>query len=358
MFDLPPHTGYGRVWTEALPKLGELADLVTGDQQPQVWLIDGHGGDPGVEGPVVACIYEVNWGKPEFDCEHAPGFVDVIAPSTEAGAMRADRIVTGAQSSKHQIVDAYGVSPDRVHVVPFGVNLATFHPDDGNVGRMMVRKRIGEDRPYVLFAASLHPRKNLGAVRQAVAGLARRGFPHVLVLVAAPAPDRADSSDLEAEAFADLPGFPGRLVHFHDPSDQELSALMSGALAVCQPSTSEGFGLTPLEAMASGSAVVVSQRGSLPEVVGRGGRVVQPTAGAVEDALVDLITHPGATKRLRARALRRAKRLTWGHTAAGWLWVASLAAGEDLDPPRFRRGRDPGGWAVAVRSSRVLRGTP
>jgi glycosyltransferase involved in cell wall biosynthesis len=328
MYDFPPHTGYGRVWTEVLPKLGELAEIVTADQQPDVWIADGHSGDPGVEGPVVACVYEVNWGTPEFDREHAPGFVDTIAPLTEAGVMRADHIVTGALTSKHQIVRAYGVPPERVHVVPFGVNLATFHPDDRTVGRTLVRERVGEDRPYVLFAASLHPRKNLGAVRQAVTGLAERGWPHVLVLVAAPAPDRPDSSDLEAEALAELPGFPGRVVRFIDPSDQELSALMSGADAVCQPSTSEGFGLTPLEAMATGAAVVVSNRGSLPEVVGRGGSVVEPTAAAVEEALLDLVRHPRAAKRLRARALRRARRLTWDRTAEGWLRVAARAARE------------------------------
>ena len=103
---------------------------------------------------------------------------------------------------------------------------------------------------------------------------------------------------------------------------------MAGAVAVCQPSTSEGFGLTALEAMASGAAVVVSTRGSLPEVVGRGGRVVEPTAPAMEEALVDLITRPRAAARLRRRALRRARRLTWDSTAAGWLRVATLAARE------------------------------
>ena len=276
----------------------------------------------------MACVYEVNWGTPEFDREHAPGFVETIGPHTEAGVRRADRILTGASSSKRQIVDAYGVPPDRVHVVPFGVDPAVFHPGDEVRGRALVSERVGEDHPYVLFAASVHPRKNLAALRDAMTGLARRGFPHVLALVAAPAPDRSDSSDLEREAFADLPGFPGRVVRFVDPPDAELTALMAGAVAVCQPSTSEGFGLTALEAMASGAAVVVSSRGSLPEVVGRGGRVVKPTATAVEDALVDLITRPRRAARLRRRALRRARRLTWDRTAEGWLRVATLAARE------------------------------
>jgi len=326
MYELPHHTGHGRVWTETLPRLGQLANVVIGDLAPSVWIMDGHNGDPDVRGPVVIVVYEVNWGTPEFDKDHAPGFVDWIAPATEDAVRRADQVVTGATSSKLQIIDAYGVPADRVHVVPFGVDSNVFHPKGRSAGGALLRARTGETRPYVLFAASLHARKNLRAVRAAVTGLARRGFPHVLVVVAAPAPDRQDSSDLEPEAFAELPGYPGRLVRFVDPSDDDLAALMAGADAVCQPSTSEGFGLTVLEAMAAGAAVIVSNRGSLPEVVKRGGRVVDPTGPAVEDALVDILTNPGATKRMRARALRRARRLTWERTAEGWLRVAALAA--------------------------------
>jgi glycosyltransferase involved in cell wall biosynthesis len=134
---------------------------------------------------------------------------------------------------------------------------------------------------------------------------------------------------LASEALAELPGFPGRLVQFEEPTDEELSALMSGAEAVCQPSTSEGFGLTVLEAMATGAAVVVSDCGSLPEVVQRGGLIVEPTASAVEHALADLFIRPKAARRLRARALRRARRLSWERTAQGWARVAALAAGRD-----------------------------
>jgi len=214
MYELPRHTGHGRVWTETLPRLGRLADVVVDDPAPSVWIMNGHNGDPDVRGPVVMVVYEVNWGTPEFDKDHAPGFVDWIAPATEEAVRRADHIVTGATSSKLQIIDAYGVPADRIHVVPFGVDLNVFHPQRKSAGSALLRERTGETRPYVLFAASLHPRKNLRSVRAAVTGLARRGFPHVLVVVAAPASDRQDSSDLDLEAFAELPGYPGRLVRF------------------------------------------------------------------------------------------------------------------------------------------------
>lgn len=74
-----------------------------------MWIMDGHYGDPGVEGPVVMCVYEVNWGVPEFDKDHWPGFVDAISRGTEESVRRADHIVTGATSSRSQIIDAYGV---------------------------------------------------------------------------------------------------------------------------------------------------------------------------------------------------------------------------------------------------------
>ena len=327
MLDLPPNTGYGRVWNSVLPRLATMVDLVVEDPRPDVWLLDGHGGDPGVDGPVVISLFEVNWGRPEFDREHAPGFVEMIANSTASAVRRADRIVTCASSSKRQIVEAYDFPADCVDVVPFGVDRTVFHPDASGAGGAMVSEHLGENRPYVLFAASLHPRKNLSAVRGAVESLARRGFPHALAVVAAPAPDRSDSSELAREAFAELPGFPRRLVRFEDPTDAELCSLMSNAGAVCQPSTSEGFGLTVLEAMSSGAAVVVSDRGSLPELVKRGGMVVEPSASAVEQALVHLFSRPAAARRLRTRAVRRARQLSWERTAQGWARAATLAAG-------------------------------
>jgi hypothetical protein len=79
MLDLPPPTGYGRAWNSALPRLASIADLVAEDEQPDVWLFDGHGGDPGVCGPVVVSLAEVNWGRREFGREHDPALVRWIA---------------------------------------------------------------------------------------------------------------------------------------------------------------------------------------------------------------------------------------------------------------------------------------
>jgi hypothetical protein len=67
--------------------LASIADLVAEDEQPDVWLFDGHGGDPGVCGPVVVSRAEVNWGRREFGREHDPDLVR-SKPSTSEGYRR------------------------------------------------------------------------------------------------------------------------------------------------------------------------------------------------------------------------------------------------------------------------------
>jgi glycosyltransferase involved in cell wall biosynthesis len=177
----------------------------------------------------------------------------------------------------------------------------------------------------VLYAAILHPRKNLAVLRDAVAQLAAEGFPHLLVVAGRPAPDGSDVAALQAAASAELPGEPGRVVFIGQPTDTELAALMAGASAYCLPSLYEGFGLTVLEAMACGAPVVVSDRGSLPEVVGQAGVIVAPEVQAVTSALSGLLSDPERAGRLGAAGARRAAAFTWKRTADGWLRVLLAA---------------------------------
>src|SRR6185437_1951325 len=81
------------------------------------------------------------------------------------------------------------------------------------------------------------------------------------------------------------------------------------------PSLYEGFGFTPLEAMACGLPVVSSNRSSLPEVVGSGGLIVDPTAGRLAAAIVSLLTDELLYRDLSQRALVQAARFSWARTA-------------------------------------------
>jgi glycosyltransferase involved in cell wall biosynthesis len=223
------------------------------------------------------------------------------------------------------LLATYRLDADRVDAVHHGVD-ATFRAGLNGGPALVARALGGPQAPYVLYAATLHPRKNLAALREAVAALAREGFPHVLAIAGQPAPDRRDSSELEGAAAAELPGAPGRVVVLGQPSDAELAALMAGADAFCLPSLYEGFGLTALEAMACGAPVVVSDRGALPEVVADAGIVVEPAAQPVAQALRELLSDRVRARRLGAAAAARAREFTWERTAAGWLEALLRAA--------------------------------
>jgi len=308
---LDPRSGHGRMWRSALPELGRLVRLRVVKPGTRVradaWMADGHAAPLDVDRPVVAFVHEAPWHTPELVEGMAPAFRDEMERVSRAAAQRARRIATPSGASRAQVASAFGIAADRIDVVPHGVDAAAFRAEHGRG-----RARVG--RPYVLFVSQLHPRKNLAALRDA---MARIGGGLALVIVAAPAADRADSSELATAAFAPIPDV--EVVRVDAPSDAELAELMADADAFCLPSLFEGFGLTALEAMACSAPVVCSDRGALPEVVGDAAIVTAPDAASIEHALRRVLGEPGLAERLRAAGPARAAAFTWERTAQGWL---------------------------------------
>jgi glycosyltransferase involved in cell wall biosynthesis len=287
--------------------------------RPDVWLSDGHQGPLDVPAPVVSVLLEATWADPGLRTLFEPAFLARYeGPSAEA-ARHATRVITISESSRAQIVDAYGRSADDVDAVHLGLDHATYRPDLEGPGPLLAAAGGDPRRPYVLFVSVVHPRKNLGVLRDAMARVAGRGLPHALVLVAGPAADRADSAELTAAAVAPIPGVTAPVVNLAGASDADVARLMAGAAAFCLPSLMEGFGMAVAEAMACGAPAVVSDRGSLPEVVGDAGMVTAPTAKAVADALLEVLGDAERAADRRARGLARAAAFTWEATAAGVL---------------------------------------
>jgi glycosyltransferase involved in cell wall biosynthesis len=323
LLELAPVGGHGKVWHRVLAELGRSQRLIALPargwwrvRRPDVVLASGHDDLPDTRGaPLVVQVHEAGWFAPELRDTLDPAFLAHIAPRTERAVQLADAVIVPSHAGAGDLVAAYGLSADRVHAVHHGVDPG-FAP--GVTGGSEL---VGTGVPYVLYAATLHPRKNLSAVLAAVARLAGEGFPHVLAVAGHPAPDRADSSALEAALAGE------GVVRIGRTSDLQLAALMAGAAAVCLPSLYEGFGLTALEALACGAPLVVSDRGALPEVVGDAAVVVAPTVDAVAGGLRDVLTEPALSARLRAAGPQRARRFTWEQTAVGWLAVLRGAAG-------------------------------
>ncbi|MDQ6746127.1 MAG: glycosyltransferase family 4 protein [Actinomycetota bacterium] len=346
LLSLSADGGHGRVWSRVLAELSRQHQIVplgggrrltprTLRRPPdaEVVLADGHNPLPSTRAPIVAQVHEAGWWSEELRAVLNPDFLAHIALHTERSVQAAAQVITPSQAARREVIDSCGVPPDRVHAVAHGVEPA-FSPAAAG-GRALVAAACCEraqmpsdvpcEAPYVLHVAMLHPRKNLGLLRQAMTILAHERLPHRLVIAGRPPVDRPDWRDLECEARAELHGAPGRVVYLGQPSDEMVAALMAGADAFCLPSLHEGFGLSALEAMACGTPTIVSDRGALPEVVGDGGLVVSPTVEGVAGGLRAVLLDPELARQLAHRGAQRAREFTWKRTAEGWVAVLRLA---------------------------------
>jgi glycosyltransferase involved in cell wall biosynthesis len=211
-------------------------------------------------------------------------------------AARARRIVTVSAFSRAELAELLGVDPARVSVVPGGVD-ERFSPA---ADAAAARGALGLERPYALCVASHTARKNLGALVPAARALAADGVE--LVVAGGHRPQFAAEQRLDAL----------RLLGHVD--DALLAGLYAGAEAFALPSLYEGFGLPVLEAMASGTPVLTTTAGALPETCGGAAWLVDdPTAFATE--LPALLADAAARERLRASGLARAAQFSWDRTA-------------------------------------------
>lgn len=318
----PPATGAGKTWRKilsALPAQGVepvVARPTRWRPGPAVWLSDGHRGAVRVRRPVVSHLQEAPWIDDGRHFLHEEFSRHMRLAGDEAAAQAA-LVITPSQYSRDQVIAAHGVPPERVRVVPHGVDTAVFHPNRRADGADLIR-RAGFLRPFVAYVSSVHPRKNLPGLRAALSLLADRGYEHGLVMVLSRAADRPDWAELDREARAPLPGHPGRVLALEGLPETDVAAVMAAADALCAPSFSEGFGLAPLEAMACATPVVVAARGALPEVVGGAGAVVEPDPEAIAAALAEVLTDRPTRDRMAAAGLARAADLSWANAAAGW----------------------------------------
>jgi glycosyltransferase involved in cell wall biosynthesis len=263
--------------------------------------------------PYVVTVHDLmrhrDWRERRRDTPliHRPNLRDRLHLRLDAsGLQRADALVAVSEHTRRELVELLAIASERITVVPEGVDCHAFRP---------VPTRL-LDAPYVLYVGSEQPRKNLDTLFRAFARVRAR-FPNLkLVKVGVPggceAPFRRRTLERAAAAgvLADLV-IAGRVSH------DELLAWYSGARCLALPSRHEGFGLTPLEAMACGCPTVVSAAGALPEVVGKAGLVYGPPddLDALADALRLLLSRPEERARLTRAGLERAREMSWEPTA-------------------------------------------
>ncbi len=234
-------------------------------------------------------------------------------------ARRADAVVVPVESVLKHVIDLYGVAPDKIEIVPEGVDDAFQPVEDEEVLRQTRIKYLGEDKPYLLFVGKQSMRRSTPALIEAFAQLKRaNGLPHKLLLYG------KNVENLPLTQLAQDLGVGDDVVQINEKLDNHLDILpvYSAADVYVFPSAYEGFSLTTCEAMACGLPVVTVKRGAVAEIVADAALTVErPTADELAPAIGKVLSDDSLRKELGQRALERVKLFRWSETARGTLDV-------------------------------------
>jgi glycosyltransferase involved in cell wall biosynthesis len=215
-------------------------------------------------------------------------------------ARRIGPVLTVSESSKVDIVKDFKAAPEDVHILPLGVDTRIFHPRGARVpGRI------------VAVASADSPLKGVDVLLRAVAKVATERDVHVLV-VSKPTKDGPTEKLVRELALGPRARFVNGI------GNEELGELLAGAEIAVVPSRYEGFSLPAVEHMASGTPLIASRTGALPEVVGDAAVLVPP--GDIEELAAALRRlHDSAEYRARVGAAgyrRVQERFTWAAVAS------------------------------------------
>jgi glycosyltransferase involved in cell wall biosynthesis len=225
---------------------------------------------------------------------------------------RASRILTVSEASKRDILSFFNVPESKIDVIYNAIDERFWEPPPPDEIER-VRERYQLHAPFILYAGNIKPHKNLERLIEAFHTLKKRGFDEVKLLIIGD----------EISRYPTL----RRAVHRHQlhkhvrffgfVQDKTLAILYRLAGVFVFPSLYEGFGLPPLEAMASGTPVITSNVSSLPEVVGDAALLIDPyQSDAIADAMERLLTDTALREDLRCRGLARARHFSWERSIA------------------------------------------
>jgi len=228
-----------------------------------------------------------------------------MRPNLRLDALQAERVIADSEHARDDLVRRLRLPSERVRAVPLGVRHELFHAESGRDDEAIAR-RLDLPPRFFLYAGTIQPRKNLDVLVRAYSELdVSREWQ--LVIAGRMRPDQRPS-------WLQTP--PPGVRYLGAIEDEDLAVAYRRAGAFVSPTSYEGFGLTFLEAMASGCPVVGTRVTSLPEVVGDAGILLEaPEVEAVREAMRQLIADDTLRRVLSQRGLERSRGFTWDETA-------------------------------------------
>jgi glycosyltransferase involved in cell wall biosynthesis len=249
--------------------------------------------------PLVVTVHDLSFlHDPSHSTRHGVRF---FRRAVELARDDARLVACPSEATRQECV-TFGFDPARLRLVPWGVDAIPASPAE--VDR--VRSTYHLHHPYVMWAGTMEPRKNLPTLLEAFRRLDRHGLELVLV------GPRGWNLELESH----VGSADGRVRQLGFVPEEDKRALLAGASLFCLPSLREGFGLPVLEAMAQGVPVVTSEGTAAGEVAGDAAVLVDPIdAQALAGALASVLDDPDRAATLGAASRRRAAAFPWSRTA-------------------------------------------
>ncbi|MCX7839332.1 MAG: glycosyltransferase family 4 protein [Anaerolineae bacterium] len=301
---LPTHQPIVRIWWEQFIQPIEL-------QRARIDLLHAlaFAGPLAISIPWIVTIYDLSFMR--YPDSFNPLNRIYLTWAVRHAAHHADYLIAISESTKRDLVELVGARPERVRVIYCGKDDA-FAPPTDRAALEAWRAARGVPDKIILFVGTIEPRKNIVRLLRAFARAKRAAhLPHRLVLIGARGWKYAEvDRTLAQENLANDVLFVGYV-----PQD-ELPRWYQAADVFVYPSLYEGFGMPPLDAMASGTPVITSNAASLPEVVGDAALQVSPTdEDALADAIIRVLTDPALREQMIARGLAQAARFAWTRAA-------------------------------------------
>jgi glycosyltransferase involved in cell wall biosynthesis len=261
-------------------------------------------GRPSWKGPIVVTVVDMIYEKfPQYFVNAAQ-----VIETKKRCIEKADRVIAISNSTKRDILEYFNIPEDKVVVTHLaGSNFFKELPESDN-NEFKEQFKLGKH--FILYVGHRGGYKNFQMLLKTYS-LWKRKNDFDLICVGGASKWARDENELITQANL---GDSVRL--FPNAADEELRAFYSCAQAFVYPSLYEGFGIPPLEAMACGTPVIVSNTSSLPEVVGDAGLYFDPSSKEqLLDALDRIVYDTNLREELVRKGLNRSKMFSWQETA-------------------------------------------
>ncbi len=265
--------------------------------------------------PSVITVHDLAFLRwPHFLTESHAAYYSQI----DRAVSHARHIIVPSESTKRDVVKQLGASPKKISVI-YEAAAPHYVPLLQEECLTAMQRKYGIPEKYIFFVSTIEPRKNIGGLLEAFHHLRKYYGGEDTGLVLAGKPGwlyeevyrKVEQLDLGQSTF-----FLGRV------PDEDLHQLFVGARCHAHPAYYEGFGLSPLEAMACGTPTIVSNTSSMPEVVGDAGLIIDPSDWEeIAVAMHRLLTEDELHKELSQKGLQRASVFSWSRAASETLDV-------------------------------------